>query len=114
MKNLILTGFLTLLCANVSAQTKQFTVDRMSILPDFTQSFLLTNSKPNSYYGILDCQSFFQKLDFYDLDGLLITENFITINECIQFYEVTARCIEKNNTKCFDMSDIFSPNCNCN
>ena len=90
-----------------------FDVDQIEIIPTFDVNFLLTNSEDDRYYINLNCQSFFQKLDFYAQDGSLLDENYITIQECEQVYLNTLQCLETDQHKCLDPNDFLNPNCDC-
>lgn len=61
---------------------------------------------------VLDCQSFFHKLDFYHKDRL-IKEFYIDQGECHFIYSNTKQCFSKKGHYCFDSKDIFKKDCHC-
>jgi hypothetical protein len=75
--------------------------------------FKLTHSKDDSHYAILDCQSYFQKMDFKDSQGETMAENFITMDECEEIYSNIKWCFQQNKNKCFDSDAVLIQSCEC-
>ena len=95
-----------------SVEAAQYDFQRISIEPGFNVKFQLINTTHNLYNGVLDCQSFFQKLDFL-AQGSLIEEHYISINECEFFYEKINECLTLEEKICFDTTNLFKANCDC-
>lgn len=110
MKKLIL--LCTFLSLNISV-AKTYNVDHIKNLSDFYGVFILT-SKSQSEKIKLDCQSYFQKLDFLDANDNIIFENYITYGECEYLYENFNQCLSTEKAKCVDSEDIFNQDCSCN
>lgn len=104
---------LILILLGIKPLYAQFNIDQMETIASFEANFLLTNTQDDRYYINLNCQSFFQKLDFYTQDGSLLNENYITINECEQIYLNTLACLENAQHKCLNPDDFLNPNCDC-
>lgn len=75
--------------------------------------FKLSHSKENNHFAILDCQSFFQKMDFYTANDDIVLENFITMDECEEIYSNIKWCFEQNKNKCFDPNTVLMQSCEC-
>lgn len=110
MKKLIL---LPLLLSSIAFATT-LEVNKMTLEENFELRFLL-EGPPTKTEGhvILDCQSFFQKIDFFDSKGKITSENFISINECEYLYQQTVKCLQKEKRKCFDSEFLFYDECGC-
>ena len=95
-----------------SAFAYQFKIVSSKVVPNYDINFELelTNA---SEYGRLDCQSFFKKLDFFSSDNQLISENYISIDECEYIYNNIQSCIAQNSTKCIEEGDILNTSCKC-
>jgi len=106
--------FIILLLLSNLAIAETFEFNRMDSFADFEIKFLLTHETDNSNQAVLDCQSFIQKLDFFDEQGSLVSENVIDITECEQIYNNTVSCFNNKQNKCFDTEDIFNTACVCN
>lgn len=109
MKKLIV--LLTFMSSLSIAQT--ISIDKISSKPGFELMFILENKANSQGHISLDCQSFLQKFDFFDQDGQIYSENYISINECEYLYENTLRCLDSSAVKCFDPEDIFNDDCHC-
>lgn len=72
----------------------------------------MTSKSTRKPYAILDCQSFFQKMDIKQNQNIL-HDNVITIQECEFLYKNINFCIKKKTMKCIDSEDIFSEDCHC-
>ena len=86
--------------------------DKMTTVDNLDANFIMDNSNNSDYFANLDCQSFFQKFDFYENDQL-ITENFLTISECEFIYKETLQCFQDGKSKCFSTESIFKTGCDC-
>jgi len=91
----------------------EFTYNKISRHIDFESMFKISSDQDLSNHAILDCQSFFQKMDFKDKDGQLIFENVISINECEYLYDNITACIKESKTKCIDSDDLYNESCEC-
>lgn len=80
---------------------------------NFEGMFRLNDPEKAHAHAILDCQSFFQKLDFKNSEDSLHQEYYITQSECKYIYDVIQMCLEKQQSKCLDSEDIFNPTCQC-
>lgn len=109
MKKLILLPLLIVCAANAA----KLEVDQMSLQENYELKFILLANKPNTGHIELDCQSFFKKVDFFDQYGKMLSENFISINECEYLYEQTYSCLQKNKVKCISTEFLFRDSCNC-
>ena len=109
MKKLILLPLLY--CSLALATTLD--VEKMTTDENFELRFLLEGSQQSEGHVVLDCQSFFQKIDFFDSNGKITSENFISINECEYLHEQTVSCLQKEKKKCFDSEFIFYDECDC-
>ena len=85
----------------------------MSRKSGFSNMFNLETNKKESGHISLDCQSFIQKVDFFDKKGSLYSENYISINECQYLYNQTLKCLKTNKQKCFNPDYIFNTDCEC-
>lgn len=85
----------------------------MKNMSGFDGIFILTNGSSNQGEVHLDCQSYFQKLDFYDEKSQLLFENYISLSECEYLYKNFSNCLQKEKIKCIDSDDIFNENCQC-
>jgi hypothetical protein len=103
---------LLLLFFSLTTFANTLNVEQMTTVRGFDLSFKLSPSTPNGHI-VLDCQSYFQKLDFYNQSSHLIFENYITIDECQELYLNTKSCLEKQGNKCFDSNNIFDESCSC-
>lgn len=88
-------------------------VEKMTAEENFELRFRLVSSQKSDGHAILDCQSFFQKLDFFDSKGEVTSENYININECEYLHQQTVQCLLKEKKKCFDSDFIFYDACEC-
>ena len=107
-KTILLALFLS---TSVFATTLDIT--KMTLEENFELRFLLEGTTPNTGHIILDCQSYFQKVDFFDGAGTAISENVISINECEYLYDVVNKCLLQNKVKCFDTDHLFNDECGC-
>lgn len=105
-KILISLIFATPLYANT------YLFDQIATVEDLDANFIMDNSNNSDYFANLDCQSFFQKLDFYENDQL-ITENFLNISECEFIYGEILQCFKEGKSKCFSTENIFKQGCDC-
>jgi len=108
MKKLLL-----LLIISTPIYAQDYSIDTISVDEDFDINFTLSNSTHSKYSGALTCQNFIKKLDFFDTQGGLLHENYITMEECQEIYDNTLRCFKKSKDKCFDMNNILSILCEC-
>lgn len=88
-------------------------VNSIKVEPTFEIRFNLYSDQSTDASAVLDCQSFFKKIDFFDKKGLLVSENYITMGECEYLYEQTMSCLDKSLNKCLDSDYIFSDTCSC-
>ncbi len=109
MKKLIL--FLLFISTYSIAQT--IDVTKIVQKEEFGLMFKLENERHPDGHISLDCQSFLQKIDFFDSSGNLYSENYIDINECEYLFRQTQKCIETQAVKCFDPDYIFNNSCEC-
>lgn len=91
----------------------QYTIDTMTVVPDYDANFYLKHSQNQSFYFNLDCQSYFNKIDLYNSAGDLVIENYISTGECYYLWENINECIAKEGGKCLDTEDVFNPSCQC-
>lgn len=110
MKRYIL---LTLLIIGQTVYANTYEYTQMNSMDGFEAMFELINPNSKSHSVILDCQSFFHKLDFYDSSGQLTEENYITFGECEYLYENFNKCLQTEKVKCIDNQDLFNPDCIC-
>lgn len=89
----------------------QMNITSIQAIEDFDARFLLTSSQENQSV-VLDCQSFFQKIDFF-VDDEIQSENFISINECEWLFDKTRACLRRNREVCLDSDDLWSDSCKC-
>lgn len=75
--------------------------------------FKLSHSKNEDFFAILDCQSYFQKMDFKEVPNITLAENFITMDECESIYGNIKWCFEQNKNKCFDSDAVLLQSCEC-
>lgn len=87
------------------------TFDSIELDDGFASRFTLKNSK-NVNTAKLDCQSFFHKFDIFD-ENNMISESYITINECSLLYKKVMTCLEVQKFVCFKESDLYEANCRC-
>jgi hypothetical protein len=80
---------------------------------DFDAVWELENTNDATVSAIIDCQSFFHKLDFIHNPSGEIIENFLTTNECQDIYLHVNDCIEKEGYVCIETDDIFNDQCFC-
>ena len=106
-------ALLLIQCLNLSVWAQEVEIDRITVMQGFDIRFKLDHSAQSEEYIILDCQSFFQKFDFYNKQNNLLFENYITINECEFLYQKTISCLKEHKRKCFNSDDIFSQDCEC-
>ena len=109
MKKLLLLPLF--LCTIAFATTLE--VEKMTPEENFELRFLLEGSRKSEGHVTLDCQSFFHKVDFFDSNGKITSENFISINECEYLHQQTVTCLEKAKKKCFDSEFLFYDGCDC-
>ena len=119
MKLILLAIFITLPAwshgSDVTNESMQREFNQIENLNGQYGMFKLTHSKDEGHYAILDCQSFFQKMDFYtpsDSNGIVL-ENFITMDECEEIYSNIKWCFEQNKNKCFDPNAVLMQSCEC-
>ena len=103
---LLLINSLSIFAANYKYQT-------MKQIPGYEAKFILGTSQANKTYGILDCQSFIQKIDIYKTTGEKISDAPITYAECEGLYKKYTRCIEDKGSICINTQNIFSNSCYC-
>lgn len=104
---------LLLLCLTFAANAAKLEVDQMTLIENYDLKFILESSSSQLSHIELDCQSFFQKVDFFDENGQVSSENFISINECEYLYQQTYSCLKKQKSKCFDSDFLFRDSCDC-
>lgn len=92
---------------------QQYTFDTISTYPEFEVNFKLEQTSGDKYFGQLNCQGFFKKIDFYGKSGKLIDENYISLNECEYLYNNITQCFSEKKSKCIDINDIFDQSCSC-
>lgn len=109
MKKLIL---LTLILSS-QAMAISLEVSKMNLEEDFQLKFKLSSDNQKDGHAILDCQSYFQKIDFYDKDDKIVSDNVISIGECEYIHDVIAQCLAANKDKCLDSEDVFNDSCEC-
>lgn len=94
-----------------NAYTNEYS--NIEVHPEFEVKFLLTHETDHEDAIVLDCQSFLNKIDFFDSHDQLISENFIDIHQCEEIYLNTMSCFDQGLPKCIKPEDIFSKSCNC-
>ena len=106
--------FCIILLCFLSLEVFAFKIEfnKIELEQQWDAKFLLSSSKHKAE-GILDCQSFFNKLDFYSASGQLISENFVFPDECEEIYSRTIYCLENYGSQCFDSQNIFNNSCDC-
>ena len=110
MKKIIL---LTTLLIQSYSHAETFQYDSISNFEDFDGIFILSNTHDDSRKIKLDCQSYFQKVDIFDRQNTMLSENYITYGECEYLYKTITECLETENSKCVDSEDIFNSSCKC-
>lgn len=88
-------------------------VNQISNYDDFEGVFKITNTKSTNYHYVLDCQSYFNKLDLFDQNNQLQEELFISSGECAYLWENINQCITDKGSKCLNSGDIFNSSCSC-
>lgn len=81
--------------------------------PELEAVWNLENSYDGTISAVLDCQSFFHKLDFYHNPSGEMAENFISFSECKNLYDKISTCIDEEGVVCLDTDDIFVDSCYC-
>lgn len=74
----------------------------------------LENSNDGTVSAVLDCQSFFHKLDFVHNPSGEILENFLSFQECEDIYYKVTDCIKNEGYVCIETDDIHNIQCYCN
>ena len=75
--------------------------------------FKLSDPEKDRFHAILDCQSYFQKLEFKSAENEMYQEYYITQSECHALYESIKNCLTVKKNKCMDSNDIFNTSCYC-
>lgn len=96
-----------------AANAAKLEVNQMTPQEDYNYKFILEAQQPSAGHIELDCQSFIHKADFFNQEGKILSENFISINECEYLYEQTYNCLKKNEVKCIDSDYLFREGCGC-
>jgi len=73
----------------------------------------LENTNDGTVSAVLDCQSFFHKLDFYHNPSGEMIENFLTTHECQELYYKVTDCLQSQGSICLETDDIFKNQCDC-
>ncbi|MBT4792646.1 MAG: hypothetical protein HON90_13820 [Halobacteriovoraceae bacterium] len=92
----------------------QLQVDSIESMPGLEANFTLKDTSDDSFSGNLNCQSFFKKLDLYDIHEQMVSENYLTMQECRFFYNSITKCIDSGQYKCIDFDNLFNNSCSCN
>lgn len=108
MKYILLIIFFTL-----PVQALQFEFNQIENLDGNYGMFKLTHSKDDINFAILDCQSYFQKIDFKKVPNINLAENYITMDECESIYGNIKWCFEQNKNKCLDSDAVLLQSCEC-
>jgi hypothetical protein len=73
----------------------------------------LENSQDGTVSAVLDCQSFFHKLDFIHNPSGEVLENFLSFKECEDIYYKVTDCLKTEGYVCIDTDDILDNQCYC-
>lgn len=104
---------LLLLFFTLPATALEFEYNQIENFQGSYGMFKLTHSKDSQHFAILDCQSYFQKIDFKKTPNETLAENFITMDECELIYGNIKWCFEQNKNKCFDSDAVLLQSCEC-
>lgn len=108
--------FITLLLSmTTNVFAAEYRIDQFELRDGFDFSFILSHSKDKQYFINIDCQSFFQKMDFYQRQkgkDMLVKEYFITINECENIMQATDQCLKETGLACFNTDEEYF-GCEC-
>ena len=88
-------------------------VNKIEQVPGYDLVFKLSNSKTNSDYIHLDCQSYFHKFELFNSQNQLKSEVFLSGGECEYLWEKSQTCIQEVGSKCIQTEDLFNPDCSC-
>ena len=81
--------------------------------PELEAVWNLENSYDGTISAVLDCQSFFHKLDFIHNPSGEVSENFISFDECKFVYDKVSNCLETEGFVCLETDDILAEGCYC-
>lgn len=102
----------TILLAILALNAMANTFDTMTLIDGFATNYELS-SKKHDYKINLDCQSFFHKFDTYKGSELL-SENYITQQECKVLETKVRVCLKHKKKVCFNGNDSYEAKCECN
>ncbi len=111
MQRILLIQFLLFFSFCINAN--EIKINQMVLMDNFHAKFHLKSTKKDSPSIVLDCQSFINKLDFYDKNQMKTSDNIIGNDECETMYNHVNRCLDSKGIKCFDPMNINIDSCGC-
>lgn len=112
--NLKIYIFISLnLFLNFTAFSVQRSFDHFERLKGFDYMFMLVK-EDHDYFGILDCQSYFNKLELYDEKSEIEEDQVIYRYECEYLFRKIDRCLLNKKRVCLDTDDLWLESCECN
>lgn len=102
------------LLISLNANALSIKVNTIEIDPLISGKFKAFSSENlDAGYALIDCQSFFQKADFYNAKSSLLSENYISVHECTEIYANIKSCLKQSKIKCLDSNYLFDTGCEC-